>query len=649
MFPAPHVSAFQAPGSTADGLRIASAPYSGMRRLVFLAFAFSLTSGCGDDSAPPECLSPDDCPAGGRCVDGFCVAADASVLDTGAGSDMGDDACTDFDSDGVCDDVDICANGDDADDADGDGVPDACDVCDGEDDNVDTDDDGTPDECDCEHTTACSADAMCTESGDAVSCRCNLGYEGDGATCSPIDCGPLGAPDDGSVDASETTLGGVATYSCDEGFVVAGEPTRTCQPDGTWSGDEPTCSTVDCGSLGAPTDGTVDVPATGLGSEATYGCEDGYLLTGDATRTCQADETWSGAEPTCVLVDCGALRDPTEGGVSTDRNTLGGTATYLCNSGYSLSGPATRMCGTDAVWTGSAPTCGPVDCGTLPDPTNGSVSAATTTFGSIATYFCDGGFMMIGSNMRTCQADVTWSGGAPTCVPEIVDCGTPRAPLNGSVSAPDTTVGQRATYSCDSGYRLMTGQYAVCRGDRTWIGSAPACELLLSCACAGAYSANERVRATQDIRLGLPTGAEGTTISAASGPLVEWDGFTDGHNGNCGATRCGTCTSSPINNRWYVGCATVETQRLTCACDGNWTPGDRVVALVDSPSRASNVLQGRGGTVVAGNTGTVQILVQWDAWTDGHDGRCSAAECGPCTASATDNRWWTACDQIGRP
>ena len=35
--------------------------------------------------------------------------------------------------------------------------------------------------------------------------------------------------------------GGVATYTCDPGFILNGEPTRNCSSDGTWSGMAPTC------------------------------------------------------------------------------------------------------------------------------------------------------------------------------------------------------------------------------------------------------------------------------------------------------------------------------------------------------------------------------------------------------------------------
>jgi sugar lactone lactonase YvrE len=133
--------------------------------------------------------------------------------------------------------------------------------------------------------------------------------------------------------------------------------TRTCQTDGTWTGTAPMCNPVDCGALIAPTNGTVNAPTTTYQTTATYACSSGYAPSAGATRTCQANGTWSGSAPTCNLVDCGALPAPTNGTVSVPTTTYQSTATYSCLNGYDLSGGATRTCGLDGKWSGSAPGC----------------------------------------------------------------------------------------------------------------------------------------------------------------------------------------------------------------------------------------------------------------------------------------------------
>ena len=56
-----------------------------------------------------------------------------------------------------------------------------------------------------------------------------------------IMCPELPAIENGMVSWSGLSPGGVATYTCDDGFILVGDPTRICRDDGTWSGEEPTC------------------------------------------------------------------------------------------------------------------------------------------------------------------------------------------------------------------------------------------------------------------------------------------------------------------------------------------------------------------------------------------------------------------------
>ena len=57
---------------------------------------------------------------------------------------------------------------------------------------------------------------------------------------------------------------------------------------------------VDCGTLSNPLNGQVShTSGTTFRQTATYSCNTGYNLVGDSTRTCQATGEWSGSEPTC--------------------------------------------------------------------------------------------------------------------------------------------------------------------------------------------------------------------------------------------------------------------------------------------------------------------------------------------------------------
>ena len=113
---------------------------------------------------------------------------------------------------------------------------------------------------------------------------------------------------------------------------------------------------------------------------ATYTCNHGYTLSGDRTRTCRNDKTWNGSEPTCkgekvctTLIlfklfgppetTCNDLSEVANGNVSyynsgsSNRRLVNAVATYSCNSGYSLEGGENRTCEVDGDWSGTAPTC----------------------------------------------------------------------------------------------------------------------------------------------------------------------------------------------------------------------------------------------------------------------------------------------------
>ena len=60
-----------------------------------------------------------------------------------------------------------------------------------------------------------------------------------------MDCGNLTDPANGQVThTSGTTFKQTATYSCNTGYILVGDSTRTCQATGNWSGSAPTCQGV---------------------------------------------------------------------------------------------------------------------------------------------------------------------------------------------------------------------------------------------------------------------------------------------------------------------------------------------------------------------------------------------------------------------
>ena len=60
-------------------------------------------------------------------------------------------------------------------------------------------------------------------------------------------------------------------------------------------------------------------------------------------------------------------------------------------------------------------------CAELTDPANGNVDVTDgTNTGSVATYSCDDGYTLSGSETRTCEEGGLWSGDAPVCEGKVV-------------------------------------------------------------------------------------------------------------------------------------------------------------------------------------------------------------------------------------
>ena len=54
-------------------------------------------------------------------------------------------------------------------------------------------------------------------------------------------------------------------------------------------------------------------------------------------------------------------------------------------------------------------------CPTLGNPTNGVAGLSGTSVGDTATYTCDSGYELVGLPVLTCQDDGTWDNSPPIC------------------------------------------------------------------------------------------------------------------------------------------------------------------------------------------------------------------------------------------
>uniref|UniRef100_A0A8K9V7L3 CUB and Sushi multiple domains 2 n=1 Tax=Oncorhynchus mykiss TaxID=8022 RepID=A0A8K9V7L3_ONCMY len=112
-------------------------------------------------------------------------------------------------------------------------------------------------------------------------------------------------------------------------------------------------------------------------------------------------------------------------------------------------------------------------CSPPSNPLNGTVHSQTgTKLGSTLRFSCDQGFRLIGQSSATCtrtpQGIYIWNAPVPLC--QVMACGMPIPPVNGSIVGQDFTLGARAMYRCNPGFRLANPMAVsvVCQESGRW-------------------------------------------------------------------------------------------------------------------------------------------------------------------------------------
>eukprot|EP00105_Crassostrea_gigas_P038809 XP_019922957.1 PREDICTED: sushi, von Willebrand factor type A, EGF and pentraxin domain-containing protein 1 [Crassostrea gigas] len=167
------------------------------------------------------------------------------------------------------------------------------------------------------------------------------------------------------------SVGDNVTYTCKNGHrLAAGNLTRICQENGSWSGEEPICKPCTVATFNASTtDAQYFQPNDSLnvGDNVTYTCKRGHrLAAGNLTRICQENGSWSGEEPICkpcTVATFNASTTDAEYFQPNDTLNVGDNVTYTCKRGHRLAaGNLTRICQENGSWTGEEPYCKRCKC-----------------------------------------------------------------------------------------------------------------------------------------------------------------------------------------------------------------------------------------------------------------------------------------------
>ncbi|XP_078604135.1 sushi, von Willebrand factor type A, EGF and pentraxin domain-containing protein 1-like [Branchiostoma floridae x Branchiostoma japonicum] len=291
-------------------------------------------------------------------------------------------------------------------------------------------------------------------------------------------CGPVPTLAHAQHHAENVTVGSVAHYVCAEGYYHLGQITTiSCQLNGAWSAPKTACKRVICGSLSAPLHGQIHGLDFRYGADVLYTCDDGFILVGTARRTCQADGTWSGESPLCQAVDCGQPPALPNGHWMGSDFTYSHAVQYFCDEGFALvDGSEQSRCGSDGQWSGHQPSCKAVDCGDPGIPAH-SIRRMDRTGGTgydtTVYYSCEEGYELFGSATRTCTLEGVWDGEYPQCHKSCE--GWPPVVTNADRELPERAVHlATVTYICEKNYRMEGPDKVRCL-DGVWQTRLPVC------------------------------------------------------------------------------------------------------------------------------------------------------------------------------
>ncbi|KAG8140592.1 hypothetical protein E2320_003269, partial [Naja naja] len=242
-------------------------------------------------------------------------------------------------------------------------------------------------------------------------------------------------------------------------------------------------------------------PLYHTGTIVEFACSAGYMLEqGPSAIECidSRDPRWNESEPTCKALCGGELSEPTGVVLSPDWPQSYGKG-QDCVWGIRVQEEKRVLLDIEilnirksdvlTVFDGGDLTPDPKvpqndTCPELPEVEFGWCTASHTAVirGTVVTYQCEPGYDIVGSDILTCQWDLSWSNSPPTCQ-KIINCADPGEISNGKRSVSDRhfSIGSHVQYFCHEGYVVEGSNTLTCynrdTGTPKWSDRVPKCVL----------------------------------------------------------------------------------------------------------------------------------------------------------------------------
>ncbi|CAB1421446.1 unnamed protein product [Pleuronectes platessa] len=310
-------------------------------------------------------------------------------------------------------------------------------------------------------------------------CKEDGGWNGTAPFCVPAECHTPPRPEHGWVNVTDSSLGSMVKYFCEEGYELQGEPLRQCVSGRLWTHDAPVCRPVSCGDPGPIASGTAHGGAFVYPEALHYECHPGFILKGSSTIVCRVDGSWKGQKPVCEPLSCGFPKVPSDVTFKGEEYMYNNEIELSCQPGFLLEGKSVSVCQADGTWSHKSLTCVPARCGKPSPIPNGRVLGSEFGFNSKVQYQCDEGHTLNGDSTRVCQSDGLWDTPAPRC--DIISCDPPEDISHGFLNGSSFNYDDVVEYVCFDGYEVVGDPILRCSAQGLWVGAVPQCR---PCVCA---------------------------------------------------------------------------------------------------------------------------------------------------------------------
>ncbi|KAK2567192.1 CUB and sushi domain-containing protein 3 [Acropora cervicornis] len=223
------------------------------------------------------------------------------------------------------------------------------------------------------------------------------------------------------------------------------------------------CALPDCGDPGTPSNGRKLGVTYSLNSKVNFNCDLGYELSGSEERKCQQNGTWTGQQPMCKvdggLGEWGAWSECSlTCGIGKQRRMR------KCDSPKPQNGG--RQCDMKEYVHERycrKRKCGGLSCGKPPSVRKAQPQYQSTNFGAVVTYVCNTGYTLSGASQRTCRGIGKWDDVGPKC---LAMCSTPVIPFSTYIAKPlnysgSYSTGETITLACKKGFKEQPGGHPI--------------------------------------------------------------------------------------------------------------------------------------------------------------------------------------------